>query len=236
MTGEGEMAMTELKDERTKTRIIEAATSLFYSQGYHGTSIRAIGERAAVNPSLISYYFEGKQGLLETLLSDFFEDLQSYVQEAYEQLHEQSATECLFQAVHAMFMYQHYAYSIARFVHREMTLDTVLAREVLTTYVRRETYYFHEILNRGMKTGEFKPQSLDLLLVQIRSMLTMPFLQPQYLKEIFYYKPEDPYFKDRYLTFVYQWIEQVILKDPPIYDEKVPEYEKEIQANRFNSE
>jgi AcrR family transcriptional regulator len=52
---------------RTRERILEAALTEFGAKGYSGARTAAIGTRAGVNPQLISYYFGGKQGLLDEL-------------------------------------------------------------------------------------------------------------------------------------------------------------------------
>ncbi|MGH3518558.1 MAG: TetR family transcriptional regulator [Haloechinothrix sp.] len=53
--------------ERTRERIVQAAVEEFGAQGYAGARTAGIAARAGVNPQLISYYFGGKQGLLEEL-------------------------------------------------------------------------------------------------------------------------------------------------------------------------
>lgn len=53
--------------ERTRERIVEAAVVEFGEHGYAGARISAIASRAGVNPQLISYYFDGKEGLYRTL-------------------------------------------------------------------------------------------------------------------------------------------------------------------------
>lgn len=57
--------------KQTKQKVIDAAISLFNTKGYDGTSVRDIAKRADVNVANISYYFAGKQGLLNDLLLIF---------------------------------------------------------------------------------------------------------------------------------------------------------------------
>jgi TetR/AcrR family transcriptional regulator len=52
---------------RTRERILSAALAEFGAKGYAGARTATIGARAGVNPQLISYYFGGKQGLLDEL-------------------------------------------------------------------------------------------------------------------------------------------------------------------------
>lgn len=53
--------------ERTKARIIEAATEEFSAKGYAGARVADIAKKAGVNQQLIAYYFNGKEGLYQEL-------------------------------------------------------------------------------------------------------------------------------------------------------------------------
>jgi AcrR family transcriptional regulator len=53
--------------ERSRERILEAALVEFGEHGYAGARISAIAGRAGVNQQLISYYFDGKEGLYRAL-------------------------------------------------------------------------------------------------------------------------------------------------------------------------
>lgn len=49
--------------ERTKARILDAATEEFGAKGFAGARVSEIAARAGVNQQLIAYYFGGKEGL-----------------------------------------------------------------------------------------------------------------------------------------------------------------------------
>jgi TetR/AcrR family transcriptional regulator len=53
--------------ERTRERILDAAVVEFSDHGFSGARISAIAARAGVNQQLISYYFDGKEGLYRAL-------------------------------------------------------------------------------------------------------------------------------------------------------------------------
>jgi len=55
----------------TRERLLEAAATLFATQGFSGTSVKEIAEAAGANISLISYHFEGKHGLYRSCLEQF---------------------------------------------------------------------------------------------------------------------------------------------------------------------
>lgn len=50
-----------------REHILDVAEAVFAEHGYAPTSLRQIARRAAVNPALITYYFESKERLFETV-------------------------------------------------------------------------------------------------------------------------------------------------------------------------
>ena len=53
--------------ERTRALILDAAMAEFGAHGYAGARVSAIAARAGVNVQLISYYFDGKEGLYQAI-------------------------------------------------------------------------------------------------------------------------------------------------------------------------
>ena len=192
----------------TKEKVVDAAVSLFNTKGYHGTSVREIAKKAGVNVALISYYFKGKQGLLEHLMSSFFEGYIEKLEQACLKIHTLTVRECMLNAIVDLLSYQHEHNRLARIVHRETTIDTVLIREIMTIYLRKENYYWQKLLEYGFKKGEFKRRAIDLAVMQLKGMITMPFIHPQYLQEILQLSPSDNHFIKRYAKFMSHWVDQ----------------------------
>ena len=67
--------MAELEKKNAQSRILYSAISLFSAKGYSGVGIREIAQTANVNISMISYYFQGKTGIIKSILTIFFEKL-----------------------------------------------------------------------------------------------------------------------------------------------------------------
>lgn len=59
------------QDKATAERLISAATAVFAEKGFDGATVKEIAKRAGVNISLISYHFNGKEGLFRTCLERF---------------------------------------------------------------------------------------------------------------------------------------------------------------------
>lgn len=58
-------------EQDTKERLLEAAEHVFAERGYSGATVKEIADRAGVNISLISYHFNGKEGLLHSCVERF---------------------------------------------------------------------------------------------------------------------------------------------------------------------
>lgn len=200
--------------EVTKVKILTSATALFQRQGYHGTSVRDIAQDASVNIALVSYYFGGKKGLFETLLIQFYEGYMKELDKESSLNEYDSAYECLLSFVRSLINYQRSQHLLARMVHREMSVDSTLVREVMATYLQKEKHEFSRLIKHGMAVGEFRRQPVDFVIIQLRSMITLPFMSPQYLWELFQLNPKEPYFIDRYMDHLKTWIASGLSADP----------------------
>ncbi len=201
------------KGEKTKRKVMDAAVSLFNVRGYSGTSVRAIANEAGVNGALISYYFGNKQGLLEQLMIDFLENYTNIVEESYKKLELVSAKRCLYTIVTDLLKYQQKNHHLARFVHREVTLDSTLVRELMMTYLMKEKHFVKALVEAGMKKKEFRQLSCDFVVIQLRALLTMPYSQPQYIREVYHLQPHEEYFVQKYIKHIERWLSEFLYND-----------------------
>lgn len=56
--------------EESRTKVIEAATHLFATKGYTGTTMIEIGRAAGLSHGLVTYHFGGKQECIRAVLED----------------------------------------------------------------------------------------------------------------------------------------------------------------------
>ncbi|MBM6617433.1 forespore capture DNA-binding protein RefZ [Bacillus suaedaesalsae] len=196
-----------------KDKVIEASITLFNTKGFDGTSIRDIASKAGVNIANVSYYFKNKQGLLEYLISSYMDQYIQVIERVMKKAESQNSRESLFQLVQAIMNFQTENKHLTRFVFREMTLDNVLTREVMTTYLAKEKYYIKHLLDTGIRTKEFRKVSISSTIAQLKGMLIMPFIQPQYLTEVLHVIPYEDYFYKQYVTELQKWIDLSICID-----------------------
>ncbi|WP_035435712.1 forespore capture DNA-binding protein RefZ [Bacillus sp. UNC322MFChir4.1] len=195
---------------QARQKIIDAAISLFYAKGYNGTSVRDIAKQADVNVANISYYFSGKQGLLEQLVSDFLEGYLRIVEMTFEQRNFLSAKEVLFQMVRNILQYQFERRELTRFFYRELSLDSTLIREIMTIYFSKERYYIEQLIRQGQEKKEFQNVSFTMFMTQLKGMISMPYLYPQYISEVLHSFPSEIFFIEMYMKEVEQWMEQTL--------------------------
>ena len=63
------------RDVAVRQQLLSAARNLFAKHGYDAVSTRALAEAAQVNPAMINYYFDNKQGLYEAVIADTVQPL-----------------------------------------------------------------------------------------------------------------------------------------------------------------
>ncbi len=65
------------KSEKSRAAILDSALTLFSHQGYRGTSIRDIAEKAGVSTGNVYHHFQDKEMIFETLLSQYWKAIES---------------------------------------------------------------------------------------------------------------------------------------------------------------
>lgn len=151
----------------TKSRIVKAAWNLFYKKGYEQTTVEDIINASRTSKGTFYHYFKGKESLLNSL---------SYLfDEKYEELSasinpDMSAYDKLLYLNHELF------YMIETSV--DISLLAFLYSSQLVTKDKKsladsKRFYFKwitEILEDGLKSGEFKNTSTAKELMKIYAM------------------------------------------------------------------
>ena len=148
-----------MADEKTvqdaKEKLLAAATRLFAEKGFAGVSIRQLAEAAGVNSAMISYYYGGKEGLYEAVLTTQYERLlgkfeaiavlQAPVKEKIRQYAE-------------VIRLNHTAEQplMARLIQGELTSPTACMEKVVRNYTSRIARIVSGIVQQGVEDGEFR--------------------------------------------------------------------------------
>lgn len=162
-----------------------------------------------MNIANISYYFHGKRGLLEYCFTYFFERYLQEIERTYDFSYS-CATEKLKKVVSAIIEFQYKNLHLTRFVLREVSIDSQVVREIMSTYYVKERYYLTQILQEGISNKEFKKQSIHFSIMQLKSFLSMPFLNTYYLTEVLHVFMHEQYFIKKYLEEINKWVDEVV--------------------------
>ena len=67
-TGTGRRRGRRPGGDNTRAQLLDAARAEFAERGYEGATVRAIADRAGVDPAMVNHFFGGKEGLFTASL------------------------------------------------------------------------------------------------------------------------------------------------------------------------
>lgn len=190
---------------QSKQKVIEAATSLFFQNGFHGTSVRDIAEEAAVNVSLISYYFKGKQGLLEYSIIEYYETYLEKLAHTVGENESLSKPNQLKELIFTIIQYKQDHLELSCIIHRELSLQSVFVKEMTVTYLAKENHLirslFFDILQKDYTVDR------EYLFMQLKGMLITPYILHNEWKYHVIGNHSHQVFVDKYVKTIHKWLE-----------------------------
>jgi len=136
-------------------KIMEAAELLFAEQGFNGTSVRDIAEKAGVNLAMISYYFGSKDKLLETLFAERTEKGKIKLEEIINR--PVSALDKMYQLIELYLDKIMQQQCFHRILTREQVLSSgTHVADMILQLKRRNFELIQQIVEEGQRTGEFR--------------------------------------------------------------------------------
>lgn len=199
-----------MKKNPTRQKVVDAASILFFQNGFHGTSVRDIADKATVNVSLISYYFKSKQGLLEHAVTQYYEAYLKAIESAM--LHNESISplERLKKMIATIIHYKQSNHQFSCFIHRELSLDSVFVREMTVTYLAKENYFisnsFYAIFPKQKKNN----LESRFLLMQLKGMLITPYILQNEWKDQVVGIDSHNQFAENYIRTIEKWLDYVV--------------------------
>jgi AcrR family transcriptional regulator len=214
-----------VKKNPTRQKVIDAASSLFFQKGFHGTSVRDIADKASVNVSLISYYFKSKQGLLEYAVTNYYEEYLKTLEGVMAKADSFAPLEKLHELIFTIIHYKQSNHQLTCFIQRELSLDSVFVREMAVTYLAKENYYIRQTFFDAID-GRVKGETRQYLLLQLKGMFITPYILHSEWKEQVIGDYSHQIFVRKYVNTIQQWVHFIIEKG--IYPEK---YMSNLQMN-----
>ncbi|MCX7919352.1 MAG: TetR family transcriptional regulator [bacterium] len=152
----------------TKQLIMKAASELFAQYGYDAVSVRDIVRKAKVNLGAITYHFGGKEALYREMILNLAIKLRNEI-EKLETL-DVSATEKLASFIRSYMTMLLRNPNQARMVLMEMSLGKKRLMNVLAPYIISNSRTLMNILESGIKSGEFRNVDIQLTAFHIFSV------------------------------------------------------------------
>ncbi len=184
--------MSERENSDPKKRILSVAISLFAQKGFAAVGVREIAAEAGVNIAMISYYYDGKIGILKEILEEFFD---RYMQ-VFEGIDDETKTpeDCVRGLVHNVVQFVSENTELAMVAYNEMPLDIPVIAELKA---KRITAMIQRISGLVLRMG-FDPKDTFVISVVGPSLISAIFtnfrLRPV-MKHVFPFEFDDAYYE-----------------------------------------
>jgi AcrR family transcriptional regulator len=161
-------------------RILEEATRLFVSHGYHGISMREIAEAVGVSKAGLYYHFRDKEDLFLAILAANLDAIQRIVQEAHQ---ERTTRERIARMVRGLFAQTPEQRAIIRLATPEIAHVGQAARATFgRIYQEKFIGQIEAMLSDGVARGELRDLDTRLATWLLLGML-YPFFNPAHERE-----------------------------------------------------
>ena len=173
-----------------KKRILTAAISLFAQKGFAAVGVREIAAEAGVNIAMISYYFDGKVGILKEVLEEFFKKFN----QVFEGIDDEDKTpeDCVRGMIHNIVQFVRENTDLTMVAYNELPLDLP---EIAELKAKSITAMIQRISGLVMRMG-FDPTDVFMIAVVGPSLISAIFtnfrLRPV-MKQVFPFKFDDAY-------------------------------------------
>ncbi|MDX1496560.1 MAG: TetR/AcrR family transcriptional regulator [Salinisphaeraceae bacterium] len=160
-TAEAALKRTD-KADATRSRILEAAASLFRDRGYAAVNLREIAEKAGMKAGSLYYHFDSKETIVSEILDAGIEAVHSEVKAVMDALPpETPAAELIRTAIHthlrSLFVYNNFTSANVRIYNQ---VPPAIRKANLKARRRYEALW-GDILERAQQSGTVR-QGVDL--------------------------------------------------------------------------
>jgi AcrR family transcriptional regulator len=170
---------------------LDASIALFAQKGYSAVGVREIAMEANVNIAMISYYFDGKVGILKEIVEDFHDRYLEIIQNMYDD--KKSPEECVRDIIHSVidFVRKNKDLSLAAF--HAIPLDIPEIAEVKTERVVRLVKAIGGLVQRfGLDPND--PVPISIIGPSLLSSILAHFRVRSVQKHAFNFKFDDAFY------------------------------------------
>jgi AcrR family transcriptional regulator len=179
------------KTKNPKQRILGSSIALFAQRGYAAVGVREIATEANVNIAMISYYFDGKIGILKEIIEDFHDRYLKIIQNGDDE--SKPPEECARDIIHNIidFVRKNRDLSLAAF--NVMQLDIPEIEDVKTERVVRLVNTLSGLIERfGLDPND--PVPISIIGPSLLSSILAHFRVKTVQKHAFRFKFDDAFY------------------------------------------
>ena len=166
--------MEEKKQKNAKTKILEAAKSIFQLKGMQGARMQEIADKAGINKAMLHYYFRSKQLLFEAVFMSAFKMLAPHLNAI---LNDDNSIEDKikqFTSSYISFLIKH-PY-LPSFLIQEMNRNPEFLKDSYLAKKFPNINKFKEQVEKEVKEGKIKPILAEQLFINTLSMCLFPII------------------------------------------------------------
>ncbi|MFC2164106.1 TetR family transcriptional regulator [Acidobacteriota bacterium] len=175
-----------------KQRILDAAILLFAKKGFSGVGVREIAKEADVNIAMISYYYEGKVGILKSIIEEYFSRFHLYI--ANMDFASQSPEENIRELIGNIIEFVRENTELALVMYNELPLDipeiTELKAERISAMIRNLSGLIHQF---GIDPGDLS--IISMIGPSLIGMIFTNFRAQSVVRQAFGVEIDDAYYE-----------------------------------------
>ncbi len=157
----------------SRATILAAAERLFAEQGLAGARTDAIAALAGVNKALLYYYFKSKEELYGAVLEEHFREFNHQALNVLRSPGPARAVLLRYVGMHFDFISAHHRY--ASLFQQCVAAGGALPRRLARKYLQPRSEAFGQLLERGMRAGEFRQADKFHTAVSIMGLIVFYF-------------------------------------------------------------
>ena len=197
--GSDESSPSIERNEATRDLLLRAAKSVFAKCGYEGATVKQIATQAGVNVSLVSYHFNGKEGLYRTC----FEEVGRQRLAATERVLKTPLSAEDFRVRLQLFTEEFFLWNLAEadvcvILHRECVGEMPLTKDIFRDTFLKSFQIFSDFFESARAAGILRKELNSLLTAGFFYGSLIHVVRTQTLvKETFGFSLEDKDYRDQ---------------------------------------
>jgi len=179
-------------DKDARQRILDASIALFSKKGYAGAGVREIAAEAHVNLAMISYYFNGKIGILKEIIDYFFNLYLPIFKNVDDP--EKSPEACFRQLVYNLVQFIRQNTELFLLIYNELPLDVPEVAELKSRRIQELLKIVSGLLIRLGLNPENRIQ-VAIIAPSLISATVAQFRLRPVMKQVYQIEPNDRYYE-----------------------------------------